>query len=119
MNNRLYAILASALLVTVSLSASRAGYLDVSTNWSAPATVPMSKGTALSVVSKCKSVSAYSNMAGATTGAMVVAGPHPTPTDAKIHLTVRLYKGSHHDKSCHVYTGKNNSFASCSCEYVD
>lgn len=108
-----------ALAVVLSPLAAHAGYLDFSGNWDAPATVAMSKRAASSVVSSCPAVQAYSGMAGKTSGAMVVAGAHPTPTDSKVHLTVRLYKNNHHDKSCHVYIGKNNAFASCGCEYVD
>jgi hypothetical protein len=112
-------MLAAAVAVSLWSSASQAGYLDVSANWSAPSTVPMSKKAALSVVGECTTASVYANMAGKTSGAMIVAGPHTTPTDKKTHLTVRLYKSNDHEKSCHVYTGKNNSFASCSCEYKD
>jgi hypothetical protein len=96
-----------------------AAYLDVSPGWKIPQTVAMSEKTAISVVSECKAVSAYSNFSGKSSGSMIVAGPHPTETDAKIHLTVRLYKKGTHEKSCHVYIGKNNKFSSCNCLYVD
>lgn len=109
----------TAAVIALNPLAARAAYLDVSGNWSAPSTVPMSKGTALSVVSSCAAVQAYKNMAGTGSGAMIVAGPHTTATDNKVHLTVRLYKNNNHDKSCHVYVGKNNSYASCSCEYTE
>ena len=97
-----------------------AGYLDFSGNWQSPSTVDMSKRAASNCVSTCKTIQAYSNKAGRTTGAMVVAGPHTTDTDNKLHLTVRLYDGGNHVKSCHVYVGKNNRCnGNCSCEYVD
>jgi hypothetical protein len=98
---------------------SHATYLDFSGNWEVPATVKMSKKAAQSVVSQCRVVSNYSNMAGTRSGAMVVAGAHSTREDKNVHLTVRLYKNGNHDKSCHVYTDKNNSYASCACKYVD
>jgi len=56
MRNLVRAILAAALAVALSFPASRAGYLDVSTKWSAPSTAPMSKRAALSVVSERKAV---------------------------------------------------------------
>ncbi len=96
-----------------------AGYLDFSPNWTAPSTESMSERKASNVVSQCRDVQTYSNLAGVTTGAMVVAGPHTTPTDNKMHLTVRLYKNNNHEKSCHVYTGKNLDYASCNCVYKD
>lgn len=108
----------TVMLMVCSQSA-LASYLDFSPNWSAPATKPMSKKAAANVVMQCKTVAAYSNMAGDKSGAMVVAGPHETPTDKKTHLTVRLYKNNAHEKSCHVYTGKNLDYSSCNCEYVD
>ncbi|PJG57645.1 hypothetical protein [Aeromonas cavernicola] len=96
-----------------------AAYLDFSSNWSAPSTQPMSKKAASNVVMQCRVVATYSNLAGDKSGAMVVAGPHETATDKKTHLTVRLYKNNVHEKSCHVYTGKNLDYSSCNCEYVD
>lgn len=96
-----------------------AAYLGFSTNWDAPSTKSMSKRAATNVVMQCKSVAAYSTMAGARSGAMVVAGPHETAADKKTHLTVRLYKDNVHEKSCHVYTGKNLDYSSCGCEYID
>ncbi|MGY6037814.1 hypothetical protein [Aeromonas sp. AE23HZ002T15] len=108
----------TAMLLVCSQSA-LAAYLDFSPNWDAPSTKPMSKRAATNVVMQCKTVAAYSNMAGARSGAMVVAGPHETATDKKTHLTVRLYKDNVHQKSCHVYTGKNMDYSSCGCEYVD
>jgi uridine phosphorylase len=112
-----FATVAMALLF--SSPPAMAAYLDFSTNWDAPSTKPMSKRAATNVVMQCKTVAAYSNMAGARSGAMVVAGPHETATDKKTHLTVRLYKDNAHAKSCHVYTGKNLDYSSCGCEYVD
>ncbi len=107
--------LAAALLLTLSAVSARAGYLDVSTNWDAVSTVPMSKRAAIGEVGKCKTVQAYQGMGGQA-GAVIVAGPHTTDTDNKLHLTVRLYDtGGNHQKSCHVYVGKNNAFTSCSC----
>lgn len=108
-----------ALVFLFGSQPAMAAYLDFSTNWDAPSTKPMSKRAATNVVMQCKTVAAYSNMAGARSGAMVVAGPHETATDKKTHLTVRLYKDNVHEKSCHVYTGKNLDYSSCSCEYVD
>ncbi|MDP6925239.1 MAG: hypothetical protein R2568_05085 [Candidatus Scalindua sp.] len=97
-----------------------AGYLDFSTNWSAPSTVDMSKRSAENCVMTCKNISTYSNLSGNKSGAMVVAGPHTTSTDNKLHLTVRLYKDGAHTKSCHVYVGKNNRCdGNCNCNYVD
>lgn len=79
----------------------------------------MSKSQAKRVAGKCNIVHAYVSKGGKA-GATIVAGPHATPTDSKIHLTVRLYdEQGKHTKSCHVYTGKNSSFASCNCEYID
>jgi hypothetical protein len=117
---RIQLSLGAALLIALASLSSQAGYLDFSANWAAPATVAMSKGAAQSCVMTCANIQTYSNLAGKTSGATVVAGPHTTPTDNKVHLTVRLYKTGHHEKSCHVYTGKNNSCnGNCSCVYVD
>jgi uridine phosphorylase len=108
-----------ALVFLFSSQPAMAAYLDFSTNWSAPSTHEMSKKKATNVVMQCKTVSTYSNMAGTRSGAMVVAGPHETGSDKNTHLTVRLYKDNVHQKSCHVYTGKNLDYSSCNCEYVD
>jgi hypothetical protein len=112
------ASLAAFLLIPVFSFPAQAGYLDVSSNWSAVSTIPMSKSAAKSVVASCSNVQARSN-GKAKSGAMVVAGPHAS-SDKKIHLTVRLYnEQGKHDKSCHVYIGKNNAFTSCKCDYTD
>jgi hypothetical protein len=112
--------LAAAVICAMApATAAFAGYLSFSANWTAPSTVPMSKGAATSVVGKCPTVQTYSNMAGANNGATVVAGPHTTQADHNLHLTVRLYKNGKHEKSCHVYVGKNNAYTSCSCVYTD
>ncbi|MDE1714919.1 hypothetical protein PWG14_20740 (plasmid) [Chromobacterium amazonense] len=108
----------AALFLMTSHNA-MAGYLDFSSNWDAPSTKPMSKKAASNVVMQCSAVKAYYSMAGQTSGAMVVAGPHETPTDKNTHLTVRLYKNNKHEKSCHVYVNTKLEYTSCSCEYVD
>jgi hypothetical protein len=118
MRKLLDASLAGALVSILLAMPSQAGYLNVSGNWKAPASAPMSKGTALSVAGSCKNISTYSNLSG-NSGATIVAGPHTSPTDSLLHLTVRLYKNGSHEKSCHVYIGKNNSFSSCNCVYTD
>ena len=107
-----------ALAFLFSSPLAMAGYLDFSPNWDAPSTERMSKRSATNVVMKCKTVATYSNMAGDRSGAMVVAGPHTTATDKNLHLTVRLYKNNVHQKSCHVYTGKNLDYSSCNCENI-
>jgi hypothetical protein len=111
--------LALAVICAMAPATAFAGYLNFSGNWTAPSTVPMSKGAATGVVGKCATVQTYSNMAGANNGATVVAGPHTTQGDHNLHLTVRLYKNGAHTKSCHVYVGKNNAYTSCSCVYTD
>jgi hypothetical protein len=118
MRNLIHASLAAVVLAFSSLP-SQAGGLNFSANWATPSTVNMSKKVATNVVSKCNNVSTYTNLKGNTSYATVVAGPHTTPTDNKLHLTVRLYKNNNHEKSCHVYTGKNNAYASCDCVYTD
>lgn len=109
----------TTLLVLPLLSIeARAGYLDFSPNWSAPATVPMTKRKAVNIVSRCNSVSAYANKSGENTGAMVVAGPHQTKTDHVTHLTVRLYKQGRHEKTCHVHINDKRQYQDCSCNWL-
>lgn len=119
MRNLIHISLAAAFTSAFSCAPVQAGYLNFSGGWTAPSTVSMSQRTATNVVSKCKNVSTYKGLKGNTSGATVVAGPHTTQGDHKLHLTVRLYKNNHHDKSCHVYVGKNNAYSGCSCNYTD
>lgn len=49
----------------------------------------------------------------------MVAGVHPTAADKSPHIAIRLYKNTNHEKSCHVYIGKDNAFKSSNCEYSD
>lgn len=119
MKNSIYKHLAfCGLTIAIFSTPIYAGYLDFSGNWDYPSDVNMSKRKASSIASQCEAVSAYSNKAGDNSGAMIVAGPHTTETDKKLHLTVRLYKLGHHEKSCHVYINSKSQYASCNCNWM-
>lgn len=105
-------LLAAALQAVPGL----AGYLDTSPNWKAPQTVPMSKKTAIGVANRCSAIKART-AEGGNAGTMIVAGPHPTAQDPKLHLTARLYDTrGNNDKSCHIYVNKIGVFQSCNCQ---
>lgn len=108
-------VLAFMTLLVLAISA-QAGYLDTSPNWKAPETIPLSKKKALNAAENCKTVSYYAyKIKGRNSGAMIVAGSHPTEEDPRVHLTVRLYNNNHHAKSCHVYIDNFGSYSGCNC----
>jgi hypothetical protein len=96
-----------------------AGYLDVSGGWdTVPGiTIPMNQRKARNVAGKCRTVQAYENMSGTSSGAMIVAGVHKTQADHVDHLTVRLYKNGRHEKSCHVHVNSKSEYKDCSCNW--
>ena len=99
------------LVLATPLMAS-AGYLDASPNWKAPQSTPMSKKVALSISSECNHVENYVRK-NKDSGAMLVAGPHVSSTDTRLHLTLRLYEDKQHRATTHVYVSRDNSFKGC------
>lgn len=105
-----------AFLATLILAMSaQAGYLDTSPNWKAPETIPLSRKKALAAAESCKTVNYYAYKVKGNSGAMVVAGAHPTEEDPRVHLTVRLYRNNHHEKTCHVYIDNTGRYSGCQC----
>lgn len=101
----------SSILLSVPMIVS-AGYLDASPNWKAPQEQPMSKRVALSVAAQCNHVENYVRK-NKDSGAMLVAGPHISSTDNRLHLTLRLYEDNRHKATTHVYVNKLNNFTDC------
>ncbi|MDY6469372.1 hypothetical protein SKM57_12385 [Acinetobacter faecalis] len=89
-----------------------AGYLDTSPNWKAPQERPMSKQVALSIAAQCNHVENYVRK-NQNSGVMLVAGPHVSSTDNRLHLTLRLYEDNRHKATTHVYVNQQNKFSGC------
>ena len=106
----------SCVLLGLGADRAHAGYIDTSGGWKQPQEQGMNRRHAVNIAGQCQQIKSRSANGGQA-GAMIVAGPHTTAEDPKVHLTVRLYnEQGQHDKSCHVYVNSKDQFSGCNCK---
>lgn len=105
------------LICILNIILLNAGEVTFSSNWKSLEVedgYSSNKRIIFSLIQKCKIVQHYTN--GNNKETVVVVRIHKNKDYP--HITVRLYRGNKHKKTCHVYVQKKNDifeFSECSC----